>query len=107
MKISVVGGGYIGLVTGTCFSELGHKVTLSRDNSKNHPSMYHLVFLVFEKRFELSIHKIFGIQLSASIIDTIIAIININRNYLEILKNFSIRQSRSRYFYQLKCIGFD
>jgi UDPglucose 6-dehydrogenase len=28
MKISVVGGGYVGLVTGTCFAELGHDVTL-------------------------------------------------------------------------------
>ena len=28
MKISVVGGGYVGLVTGTCFAELGHEVTL-------------------------------------------------------------------------------
>jgi UDPglucose 6-dehydrogenase len=28
MKISVVGGGYVGLVTGTCFAELGHAVTI-------------------------------------------------------------------------------
>jgi len=28
MKISVVGGGYVGLVTGTCFAELGHDVTI-------------------------------------------------------------------------------
>ncbi|MGD0081484.1 MAG: UDP-glucose/GDP-mannose dehydrogenase family protein [Methanoregula sp.] len=28
MKISVVGGGYVGLVTGTCFAELGHNVTI-------------------------------------------------------------------------------
>jgi len=28
MKISVVGGGYVGLVTGTCFAELGHTVTI-------------------------------------------------------------------------------
>ena len=28
MKISIVGGGYVGLVTGTCFAELGHHVTI-------------------------------------------------------------------------------
>jgi UDPglucose 6-dehydrogenase len=28
MKISVVGGGYVGLVTGTCFAHLGHYVTV-------------------------------------------------------------------------------
>ncbi|ABS56280.1 UDP-glucose 6-dehydrogenase [Methanoregula boonei 6A8] len=28
LKISIVGGGYVGLVTGTCFAELGHEVTI-------------------------------------------------------------------------------
>ncbi len=35
MKISVIGTGYVGLVTGTCFSELGHSVTcVDIDQSK-------------------------------------------------------------------------
>ncbi len=28
MKISVIGGGYVGLVTGSCFASLGHAVTI-------------------------------------------------------------------------------
>ncbi|MDD1724286.1 MAG: UDP-glucose/GDP-mannose dehydrogenase family protein [Methanospirillum sp.] len=28
MRVSIVGGGYVGLVTGACFSELGHQVTI-------------------------------------------------------------------------------
>ncbi len=28
MRITVVGGGYVGLVTGACFAELGHTVDI-------------------------------------------------------------------------------
>ena len=28
MRISVVGSGYVGLVTGVCFADLGHEVLL-------------------------------------------------------------------------------
>ena len=35
MKIAVVGTGYVGLVTGTCFAETGNKVTcVDIDQSK-------------------------------------------------------------------------
>lgn len=34
MKVSVVGGGYVGLVTGTCFAQLGHDVTIIEINSE-------------------------------------------------------------------------
>ncbi|MDH4467534.1 MAG: UDP-glucose/GDP-mannose dehydrogenase family protein [Bacteriovoracaceae bacterium] len=35
MKISIVGTGYVGLVTGTCFSEIGHTVTcIEKDQAK-------------------------------------------------------------------------
>jgi UDPglucose 6-dehydrogenase len=49
MKISVVGGGYVGLVTGTCFAQLGHDVTIIEINAEKvqainngHPPIYEL-----------------------------------------------------------------
>ena len=34
MRISVVGGGYVGLVSGVCLSELGHSVNLIEIDSQ-------------------------------------------------------------------------
>ena len=35
MRIAVVGSGYVGLVTGTCFADLGHEVVLVDNDEKN------------------------------------------------------------------------
>ena len=34
MRIAVVGSGYVGLVTGTCFADLGHEVVLVDNDEK-------------------------------------------------------------------------
>ena len=34
MKISVMGGGYVGLATGICFAHVGHDVTIIEINSE-------------------------------------------------------------------------
>ena len=35
MRIGIIGTGYVGLVTGLCFAELGHKVTFVDIDNKN------------------------------------------------------------------------
>ena len=35
MKISVIGSGYVGLVTGACFSEFGYEVVCIDKDKKN------------------------------------------------------------------------
>jgi len=49
MRISIVGGGYVGLVTGTCFAQLGNDVTIIEINAekvtkinKGHPPIYEI-----------------------------------------------------------------
>ena len=35
MKITIIGTGYVGLVTGTCFSEFGHEIfCIDKDSRK-------------------------------------------------------------------------
>jgi len=43
MKIVVIGSGYVGLVSGTCFSDFGHEVVcVDKDNEKigKYPHVY-------------------------------------------------------------------
>ena len=34
MKLTIIGTGYVGLVTGTCFSDVGHNVCCLDSNTK-------------------------------------------------------------------------
>ena len=47
-KITVVGTGYVGLVTGVCFAQIGHHVTCVdsdhlKDEVKKYPIEYHSI----------------------------------------------------------------
>src|SRR5664279_5715039 len=56
MRIAVVGSGYVGLVTGTCFADLGHEVVLVDNDEKK---------LAALKNGEVPIHEQFLPELLA------------------------------------------
>jgi len=48
MKIAVIGTGYVGLVSGTCFAETGHEVTCVDINTKIVESLRNGVLTIYE-----------------------------------------------------------
>ncbi|MBN2017059.1 MAG: UDP-glucose/GDP-mannose dehydrogenase family protein [Candidatus Cloacimonetes bacterium] len=49
MKISIVGSGYVGLVTGACLSDVGHEVTCVDNNVEKIEMLNHGEMPIFEK----------------------------------------------------------
>lgn len=66
MKISVVGGGYVGLVTGTCFAELGHDVTIIEIESGKVQAINNGKPPIYENGLEELLKKNAGKRLRAS-----------------------------------------
>ena len=53
MKIAVIGTGYVGLVTGTCFAETGHHVICVDNNQEKVTRLQHADIPIFEPGLEL------------------------------------------------------
>src|ERR1700723_32739 len=49
MRIAVVGSGYVGLVTGACFADLGHQVVLVDNDEKKLASLRNAEIPIHEK----------------------------------------------------------
>jgi len=65
MKISVVGGGYVGLVTGTCLAQLGHDVTIIEINPEKVQSINNGRPPLFEIGLEVLLQRHAGKNLYA------------------------------------------
>src|SRR5690606_20923441 len=57
MNISVIGTGYVGLVSGTCFAEIGNKVICVDNNKSKLKKLQNAELTIYEPGLEILFHR--------------------------------------------------
>lgn len=66
MKISVIGGGYVGLVTAACFAEIGHDVTIIELDPRKVDQINSAIPPIYEEGLEEILRNHIGVNLRAT-----------------------------------------